>query len=184
MCKKSSSGVGSLKYWIIPILRLYGTRTPSHGVRALSCLITGLEQSGTAYSAETVIGFLQRDIVYACCMLVVHNSTASLSLHTYTTQNARAHGHNGHIENGAGLIKCPCDPNIIRTSHHIHCLCHTKASQMTCYDGLLIVEVVSFSVFVQSQPWIWESGLQVCYYALASYNVLKVYQALTPSVFP
>ena len=38
---------------------------------------TWAEQSGTAYSVETVIGFVQRDIVYMCCMLV----------HTYTTQN-------------------------------------------------------------------------------------------------
>ena len=70
------------------------------------------EQSGTAYSAETVIRFLQRDIVYVCCMLVnisahVHYTQISIGIQTINEHVAVIFSHT--IQCGV-LIKCTCDP--------------------------------------------------------------------------
>ena len=46
------------------------------------------EQSGTAYSAESDIGFLQRDIVYVCCMLV-HTTTLHKTRGVHRTHTPR-----------------------------------------------------------------------------------------------
>ena len=93
--------------WSFPALLYAAIPQETGTVRRLSMIANGcnskfqlprwlISTMGTAYSAETVIGFLQRDIVYVCCMLVMHNSRASYQC-TRTLHKMHGHTNNGHV---------------------------------------------------------------------------------------